>query len=67
VGVEEHQGGNVGRAIVRSADELTNRIEEAVARLQRMPEVIRAFFADKDLRYITTPVSELLSSNSVSP
>lgn len=44
----------VGRTIVRSVEELQDGIEKAVARLQHTPELIRAFFRDRDLLYITT-------------
>ncbi|MFI7134398.1 IS630 family transposase [Nonomuraea sp. NPDC050153] len=56
----------VGRAIVRSVDELTDRIEQAVDRLQATPELVRSFFRDRDLLYITAPVTELRSSSPVS-
>lgn len=44
----------VGRTIVRSIEELQDGIEKAVARLQLAPELVRAFFQDPDLLYITT-------------
>jgi transposase len=56
----------VGRAIVRSAEELTDKIERAVDRLQATPEIVRSFFRNQDLLYITSPVTELRSSSPVS-
>jgi transposase len=56
----------VGRAIVRSVEELTDKIERAVDRLQATPELVRGFFRDRDLLYITSPVTELRSSRPVS-
>lgn len=44
----------VGRMVVRSREELRNGITKAVARLQDTPELVRAFFRDRDLLYITT-------------
>ncbi len=43
----------IGRSSVRSADEFKTNIVSALRRLQNMPHIIRAFFADPDLRYIT--------------
>ncbi|MEU7864540.1 hypothetical protein [Nonomuraea sp. NPDC049141] len=56
----------VGRAVVRSVEELTDRIERAVDRLQATPEIVRSFFRDRDLLYITSPATELRSSSPVS-
>ena len=44
----------VGRTSVRNADEFKTKLIGALRRLQKLPQVIRAFFADPDLRYITT-------------
>ena len=43
----------VGRTSVRNADEFKTKIIGALRRLQKLPQVVRAFFADPDLRYIT--------------
>jgi mutator family transposase len=36
-----------------TSDEFKAKIISALRRLQRMPKIVRAFFADPDLRYIT--------------
>jgi len=43
----------VGRTAARDADEFKSKILGALRRLQKMPHIVRAFFADPDLRYIT--------------
>ncbi len=43
----------VGRTSVTDADEFTAKIINALRRLQKMPQIVRAFFADPELRYIT--------------
>jgi transposase len=43
----------VGRTSVTSAEEFKSKIIGALRRLQRMPQLVRAFFGDPDLRYIT--------------
>jgi transposase len=43
----------VGRTSVTNADEFTTKIIGALRRLQNMPYLVRAFFGDPDLRYIT--------------
>jgi transposase len=43
----------VGRTSVTGADDFKAKIIGALRRLQKMPHIIRAFFADPDLRYIT--------------
>ncbi|MBB6173412.1 transposase [Nocardiopsis mwathae] len=43
---------NVGRAAVRTRDEMKKRIDQAVERLQSTPEIVRGFFRDVDLAYI---------------
>ncbi|MEV6982582.1 IS630 family transposase [Sphaerisporangium sp. NPDC051017] len=45
---------HIGRMIVRSVEELRDGIEKAVTRLQKTPELVQAFFRDRDLLYITT-------------
>lgn len=44
----------VGRLASRTRNELEKGIEKAVARLQKFPEIVRGFFHDRDLLYITT-------------
>jgi transposase len=43
----------VGRTSVKTADEFKAKIAGALRRLQNMPHIVRAFFADPDLAYIT--------------
>jgi len=43
----------VGRTAARDADDFRSKILGALRRLQKMPHIVRAFFADPDLRYIT--------------
>jgi hypothetical protein len=43
----------VGRTSVTDADEFKAKIISALRRLQKMPQIVRAFFADPELRYIT--------------
>jgi transposase len=43
----------VGRTSVRNAEDLKAKAVAALRRLQRMPHLIRGFFADPNLRYIT--------------
>jgi transposase len=43
----------VGRAGLRDAKDLKAKALSALHRLQKLPHVIRGFFADPDLRYIT--------------
>jgi transposase len=43
----------VGRTSVTNADEFKAKIIGALRRLQKLPHIVRAFFADPDLRYIT--------------
>ncbi len=52
----------VGRMAARSKDELRKGVERAVARLQSAAEIVKGFFADPDLAYISAA-----SSNPVSP
>jgi transposase len=44
----------LGRTSVTSGDDFKSKIIGALRRLQKMPHLVRAFFADPDLRYITT-------------
>ena len=43
----------VGRTTVRNADEFKNKVIGALRRLQNRTHIVRAFFADPELRYIT--------------
>jgi transposase len=43
----------IGRAGVTSKDDLKAKAVSALRRLQRMPHVVRGFFADPNLRYIS--------------
>jgi transposase len=43
----------VGRTSITGPDEFKSLIIGALRRLQKLPHIIRAFFADPDLRYIT--------------
>jgi transposase len=44
----------LGRAGITTANDLKAKATNALRRLQRLPHLIRAFFADPHLRYITT-------------
>ena len=44
----------IGRASVTSAEDLKSKAIGALRRLQKLPALVRAFFADPNLRYITT-------------
>lgn len=43
----------IGRASIHSADDLKMKAVAALHRLQKLPHLIRGFFADPNLRYIT--------------
>ena len=43
----------VGRTSVTGPDEFKTKVIGALRRLQKTPHIVRAFFADPDLRYIT--------------
>ncbi|MCA1672986.1 MAG: IS630 family transposase [Actinobacteria bacterium] len=43
----------IGKGVITSAEDLTHKAESALLRLKHMPDKIRAFFGDPDLRYIT--------------
>ena len=43
----------IGRTSVRSLDELKNVAESALRRLQKTPRIVRGFFADPSLAYIS--------------
>ena len=44
----------IGKTNITSADDLTGKAEQALLRLQQLPQLVRAFFSDPDLSYITT-------------
>ena len=44
----------VGRAGITTAADLKTKATGALRRLQRLPHLVRAFFTDLNLRYITT-------------
>jgi transposase len=44
----------IGRASVTSAEDLKSKAIGALRRLQKLPALVRGFFADPNLRYITT-------------
>ena len=43
----------VGRTSPTNVQEFKTKVISALHRLQKMPQLVRAFFADPDLRYIT--------------
>ena len=43
----------VGRTSVTGPDDFKTKVIGALRRLQKMPHIVRAFFADPDLSYIT--------------
>jgi transposase len=43
----------IGRAGIKDAEDLKTKAISALRRLQKLPALIRAFFTDPDLRYIT--------------
>ena len=43
----------VGRISITGPDEFKTKVIGALRRLQKMPHIVRAFFADPDLHYIT--------------
>lgn len=45
---------HVGRIAARTKNELKEGIEKAVARMRKAPGIVRNFFLDRDLLYITT-------------
>jgi hypothetical protein len=44
----------VGRAGIDSQEELKGKALAAVHRLQKLPRIVRGFYRDPNLRYITT-------------
>ena len=51
----------LGRVVSHSQDDLKTKAIGALRRLQKMPEIIRSFFRDPDLAYITRLSTELSS------
>lgn len=47
------KGHRVGRAGITSLADLTAKVTEALERLVALPQIVRGFFGDPDLRYIT--------------
>ena len=43
----------VGRTSVTGPDDFKTKVISALRRLQKLPHIVRAFFVDPDLRYIT--------------
>jgi hypothetical protein len=54
VGLEERQHDRAGKTAVTSKDDLKAIVISALRRLQKLPALVRGFFADPCLRYITT-------------
>ncbi|HLZ38964.1 MAG TPA: hypothetical protein VKP64_14715 [Mycobacteriales bacterium] len=48
----KHDG--VARAAPQGSDELKSVVTGRLRRLQRLPHIVRGFFADPELAYITT-------------
>ncbi|MPZ71307.1 MAG: hypothetical protein GEU71_17560 [Actinobacteria bacterium] len=44
----------VGKTAITSFDDLRDKAESALLRLQRLPELVRGFFGDPCLTYITS-------------
>jgi transposase len=44
---------HIGKTVITGAEDLAHKAEMALLRLKQMPDKIRAFFKDHDLRYIT--------------
>ena len=44
----------VGRAGIDSQEDLKGKALAALRRLQKLPHIVRGFFRDPNLRYITT-------------
>jgi hypothetical protein len=53
VGLKNVKHDRVGRASVTGPDDLKTKVIGALRRLQKLPHIVRAFFADPDLLYIT--------------
>jgi hypothetical protein len=43
----------IGRAGINSAEDMKNKAVRALRRLQKLPGLVRGFFADRHLHYIT--------------
>ncbi|MEU6997214.1 hypothetical protein [Nonomuraea sp. NPDC046570] len=66
-GAEQALARPVGRPKADPRDKKIDALEGEVERLQATPAIVRSFFQDRDLLYITRPVTELRSSSPVSP
>jgi transposase len=44
---------HIGKTVITGAEDLAHKAEMTLLRLKQMPDKIRAFFKDPDLRYIT--------------
>jgi hypothetical protein len=53
MGLEERPSTTGSGTSVTGPDDFKAKIIGALRRLQKMPHIVRAFFADPDLRYIT--------------
>ena len=53
MGLEERQHDRIGKTGVTSKEDLKSKAIGALRRLQKRPGLVRAFFADPRLRYIT--------------
>jgi len=54
VGLEDVKHDRVGHTSARTAEQFKANAIAALRRLQRLPRIVRAFFADPDLQYITS-------------
>ena len=52
----------VGRTSGTGPEQFKAKVISALRRLQKIPAIVRAFFSDPDLRYITAPTNDLLST-----
>jgi transposase len=43
----------IGKTNITSVDDLIGKAEQALLRLQKLPQLVRAFFSDRDLSYIS--------------
>ncbi|MGH4016288.1 MAG: hypothetical protein ACRDSL_20665 [Pseudonocardiaceae bacterium] len=53
MGVENVKHDTVGRHLTTGPDDFTSTVVTALEWLTRLPHLIRAFFGDPNLRYIT--------------
>jgi hypothetical protein len=52
-GYAQRQHDTVGRQATTGSDDFTAKVITALERLTQLPQLIRAFFGDPHLRYIT--------------